>query len=233
MVIVAVPDAVDLRAHLPEHRGQVDDLRLAGGVVDHRDAVGQHRGHQDVLGRADAGKVQADRRAVQLWSPADHLAVLDVHRRAHRAQAGLVHVQRPGADRVAAGQRHLARRHRPISGPSTHTDARSRPTAGKSAWKDSSAGVVMLTVSPSQAAPRSPARAARRPSAGRPGSPGSWRSPVVPSASNAAAISLSTLFFAPATWTVPARRAPPVTRKRSTVRTLTGRRAWPRHRTPT
>ena len=40
-------------------------------------------------------------------------------------------------------------RQRPISGPSTHTDARSRPTAGKSAWNDSSAGVVIDTVSPS------------------------------------------------------------------------------------
>ena len=38
---------------------------------------------------------------------------------------------------------------------------------------------------------------------------------VVPSASSAAAISLSTLFFAPLTVTSPASRAPPVTRKRS------------------
>ncbi len=38
---------------------------------------------------------------------------------------------------------------------------------------------------------------------------------VRPSASSAAAISLSTLFFAPVTRTSPASRAPPTTRNRS------------------
>jgi hypothetical protein len=48
---------------------------------------------------------------------------------------------------------------------------------------------------------------------------GTRDSVVVPSASNAAAITLSTLFFAPVTVTSPARRAPPVT---SNVSTTTG-----------
>ena len=48
------------------------------------------------------------------------------------------------------GRATWACRHRPISGPSTHTDARNRPTAGKSAWNDRSAGVVMTTVSASR-----------------------------------------------------------------------------------
>ena len=41
-----------------EHLAQVDDLRLAGDVVDHRGAVGQHRRHHQVLGRPDRGEVQ-------------------------------------------------------------------------------------------------------------------------------------------------------------------------------
>ena len=41
-----------------------------------------------------------------------------------------------------------------------------------------------------------------------------------PGASSAAAISLSTLFLAPVTWTSPASRAPPTTTNRSTRRTL-------------
>src|SRR5688572_30325127 len=46
---------------------------------------------------------------------------------------------------------------------------------------------------------------------------GTLRSVDVPSASRQAAITLSTLFFAPLTRTSPASRAPPETRKRSIV----------------
>src|SRR5664279_3892114 len=46
---------------------------------------------------------------------------------------------------------------------------------------------------------------------------GTSRIVVLPSASRAAAISLSAQFFAPVTRTSPASRAPPATRKRSTV----------------
>ena len=51
-------DAVDARAHLDEHPAEVDDLGLARGVVDDGDAVGEHRGHQHVLGGADAREVE-------------------------------------------------------------------------------------------------------------------------------------------------------------------------------
>ena len=119
-----------------------------------------------------------------------------------------------------------ARRQRPISGPSTQTDARSRPTAGKSAWKDSSAGVVMDTVSPSIVT-SAPSPRSTSAISGTSRISGQLEITVVPSASSAAAISFSTLFLAPATSTVPASRAPPVTRKRSTVGTLTGSRRRP------
>ncbi len=51
---------------------------------------------------------------------------------------------------------------------------------------------------------------------------GTSRRVVVPSASSAAAISLSTLFLAPVTRTSPASRAPPTTLNRSTPATLGG-----------
>ena len=54
-------DAVDLGAHLLQHLAEVDDLRLARRVVDDRGARGEDRGHQDVLGGADAREVQPDR----------------------------------------------------------------------------------------------------------------------------------------------------------------------------
>jgi hypothetical protein len=45
---------------------------------------------------------------------------------------------------------------------------------------------------------------------------GTWLMVLRPGASSAAAMSLSTLFFAPVTRTSPANRAPPITRMRST-----------------
>jgi hypothetical protein len=124
------------------------------------------------------------------------------------------------------GRATCARRQRPINGPRTQTEARSRPTAGKSAWWDSSAGVVMVTVSPaSDTSAPSPVRTSAISGTSR--ISGQFEITVVPSASNAAAMSFRTLFLAPATRTLPESRAPPVTRKRSTVGTLTGQSAGP------
>ena len=50
--------AGDLGAHLVEEVGEVDDLGLARGVVDGGGALGEHRGHHEVLGGADAGERQ-------------------------------------------------------------------------------------------------------------------------------------------------------------------------------
>ena len=98
-------DAVDLGAHLLQHRAEVDDLGFARCVVDHGRAVGEHGGHEDVLGGPDAGEVEPDLRPVQVARLRHHAPVLDLGGRTELAQPGLVHVQRPGADRVAAGQR--------------------------------------------------------------------------------------------------------------------------------
>ena len=48
-----------------EELAEVDDLRLAGGVVDRRRALGEHRRGEDVLGGADAREVERDVGAVQ------------------------------------------------------------------------------------------------------------------------------------------------------------------------
>ena len=55
----------ELRAHRAQAADQIDDLGLAGGVLEHRGALGERRGHDDVLGRADAGKAHLVDRALQ------------------------------------------------------------------------------------------------------------------------------------------------------------------------
>ncbi len=99
----------DPRPHRGEHAADVDDVGLARGVVDHRGALGQYGGHQQVLGGADAGEVQPDRRAVQPVGPGDHEAVLVGDLRTHPDQAGDVVVQAARPDRVTArvGDPHL------------------------------------------------------------------------------------------------------------------------------
>ena len=110
------------------------------------------------------------------------------------------------------GSATLARSSRPINGPSTHTDARSRPTAGKSAFGDGSDGVVIVTVSPDSTTSH-PSPDSTSAINGTSRISGQLVILVVPSANSAAAISFSTLFLAPVTRTDPSSRAPPVTRK--------------------
>ena len=98
-------DAVDVGAHRDEEVAQVDDLGLAGRVVDRRGPLGVHRRHQHVLGGADAREVERDVGAVQAIGERLEVAVAELERRAHRLEPGHVHVDRPGAEVVAAGQR--------------------------------------------------------------------------------------------------------------------------------
>ena len=57
--------ALDARAHRDQHLGQVGDLRLLRGVLEHGLALGQRRGHQQVLGAGDGDHVGRDARALQ------------------------------------------------------------------------------------------------------------------------------------------------------------------------
>ncbi len=58
-------DPLDLGAERDEEAAEVLDVRLAGGVPDHRLALGEHGGHDDVLGRHHARLVEEDRLAAQ------------------------------------------------------------------------------------------------------------------------------------------------------------------------
>src|SRR5690606_3839278 len=90
-------------AHAVDEVLHFDDLRLPGGVADHRLAVGYRCGHHQVLGRPDAGQVQVNFGALQLRGPPVDVAVPLVNDGPQRSQAGEVQVDGPGADGAAAG----------------------------------------------------------------------------------------------------------------------------------
>ena len=102
--------AFDLRAHLDEHLGQVDDLGLLRGVFQNGFALGQAGGHEEVLGAGHRDHVGGDARALQargaVGQARDHVAVLHVDQGAHGLQALDVLVDRARADGAAARQRH-------------------------------------------------------------------------------------------------------------------------------
>ena len=62
-VSVSVPMPLDLRAHRDQALGEIGDLRLARGVVEHGLALGERRRHQQVLGGADRHVGKDDARA--------------------------------------------------------------------------------------------------------------------------------------------------------------------------
>ena len=55
--------ALDVGAHRDQAFGEVGDLGLARGILDHRLALGEDGGHQRVLGRADRDEGEGDRAA--------------------------------------------------------------------------------------------------------------------------------------------------------------------------
>ena len=97
--------ALDLGAHRRQHRAEVGDLRLAGRVVDDGRPLGVDRRGEDVLGRSDTGELERDVGAAQTVGGRLDVAVLQLERRTHRLEALEVHVDRPAAEIVAAGQR--------------------------------------------------------------------------------------------------------------------------------
>ena len=97
--------ALDVCAHLDEQFGQVDDFGLARGVLQYGAALGQHGGHEQVLGAGDGDHVGADRRALQALGARHDEAVFDLDLGAQRGHALDVLVHRTLADAAAAGQR--------------------------------------------------------------------------------------------------------------------------------
>ena len=98
--------AGDLRPAAVQELRQVLDLGLAGRVLQHRLALGQGGGHDEVLGAAHGREVELDVRALQAIAVADDVAALQLEDRAHLLQALQMHVHGPGADGAAAGQGH-------------------------------------------------------------------------------------------------------------------------------
>ena len=104
--------AGNLRAHLGEAGGEVDDLRLARGVLDDGLALGQRRRHHGDVGGADGDLGERDARAAEAFRRlGDDVAGLDVDLGAERLQRLDEEIDRPRADGAAAGERHLRLAH--------------------------------------------------------------------------------------------------------------------------
>ena len=91
---------------------EVDDLGLAGGVLDRRDAACERRGEEDVLGAGDGDLREADRRAGEPSAPgADardvgvDVPLLDGDARPHRLEGHDVEVDGADADGATPGER--------------------------------------------------------------------------------------------------------------------------------
>ncbi len=118
----------DPGAHLYQAVGDIDDLRLARGVLDQRLATGQHGGHQGIVGRAhrDLGK----RNAVTGQAPGGpgvHIAALELDFGAERLERGQMQIDGARADGAAARQRDFrlaAARHERSEHPETRPHAR-------------------------------------------------------------------------------------------------------------
>ena len=94
----------DLGPHPVEQRGQVGQLGLPGGVVDDGRALGQHRGHEGVLGGPDAGELEQDPGPGELRGPGRHVAVLHPHLGPQGLQGLQVHVDGTGPEVVTPRQ---------------------------------------------------------------------------------------------------------------------------------
>ena len=104
--------ARDARPHRDEERREVDDLGLAGGVLDRRDAAGEGRREHHVLGAGDGDQREADRGADEPPAPgADardvrvDVPLLDGDARAHRLERHDVEVDGADADGAPARER--------------------------------------------------------------------------------------------------------------------------------
>ena len=119
------PGAVHPGPHGVQQRGEVGDLGLARGVLDDGGALGERRGHHEVLGPRHGDDVRGDARGLEPAGPGHHVSVLDGHLGPELGQPLQVLVDGPDADGAPAGQGHARpSRAGPPAGPSTRTDAR-------------------------------------------------------------------------------------------------------------
>ena len=99
--------ALDLGAHGDQEIGQIHHLGLARRVLEDRLAVGQRRGHHQVLGARHGDGIEHQARALQAPGPRADVAALDLDLRAHGLQSRDVDVHRPRTDGAAARQRDI------------------------------------------------------------------------------------------------------------------------------
>ena len=116
------------RAHGAQHGGEVGDLGLPGRVLDDRGPLGQHGGHEEVVGGGVTRVLEHHGGAHEAATldMATHLSVGGLEMRAHRGQAVDVEVDGPFAEVVAPGERHM---HLATAGqerPEDTTEARMR-----------------------------------------------------------------------------------------------------------
>ena len=98
-------DPFDLRAERDEEAAEILDVRLAGRVPEDGLALGEHRGHDDVLGRHHARLVEEDGLAAQA-ARAHLVAAVDLDLDAELGEAVDVRVETAAPDHVTAGRGH-------------------------------------------------------------------------------------------------------------------------------
>ena len=133
-------DALDLGAHRVQEVAQVDDLGLAGRVVEHRGALGVDGGHDDVLGGADARELERDvgapqprRRAPRGSRGAARTARRGPRGRAGACRSGGARSRRRRAGTPGPGRSGRAAGRAPRSTPGSARPARRAPPARCSA----------------------------------------------------------------------------------------------------
>ena len=123
--------AGDVRPHGIEELSQITDLGLAGCILDDGGPLGQHGGHEHVVGTGVAGVLedhavpdQARHRRHRRLHPGLDVAVGRLERSAHRLEGTQVHVDGPGPEVVSARQRDLGPPAAAQEGARTTTEAR-------------------------------------------------------------------------------------------------------------
>ncbi len=101
--------AADFGAHADQALGQINHLRLLGGVFDQGGAFGQGRRHQDVFRTRHGDRIEHHPGAAQSLGAGVDIATLHADLRTHGGQPLEMKIDRARADGTAPGQRHPRR----------------------------------------------------------------------------------------------------------------------------
>ena len=100
------PDALDVGPHGEKTPGEIGDLGLARGVLQHRLAIGERRRHQKIFGRPDRHRGEANDGAGEAGRGGGvDIASTELDARAKLGQALQMQIDRPRADGTAARHR--------------------------------------------------------------------------------------------------------------------------------